>query len=153
MDFTKGLNTKTALEHLIFLYNKNVVEVCRELQITPQQFTDWIKKRRPVPEERLQQLAKYFNVTTDLLVDEKRFVRCLSALSRIELEIVVVSKLKTQNSSEQEELDDRLDKLKQDKQKQIRIARLSAILEKNDLKTIKRIDAMLDELENGQIIS
>jgi hypothetical protein len=150
MDFTKCLNSKTALEHLIFLNNKNVVGVCRELQITPQQFTDWIKKRRPVPEERLQQLAKYFNISADMLADKKRFALSLSALSRIQLEIVAVSNQKTQSSSEQEteELNCRLDKLEQEKQKQIRISRLSAILEKNDTKTMARIDAMLDELEN-----
>lgn len=149
MDIAKGLNTKTALEHLIFLSNTNIVGVCRELQITPQQFADWIKKRRPVPADRLLQLVGFFEVPANSLVDEKQFARSLSTLTGIELEMLVVSNQIKQTCSKEnhDELSYRLDRLEEEKQRQIRIARLSAILENNDSTIMGKIDNMLDEIE------
>ena len=71
MDITANLNTKTVLEHLVFLSNKNTVAVCKELLITPQQFTDWAKLRRPIPAERLEHLSKYFLIPENMIADEK----------------------------------------------------------------------------------
>lgn len=147
MDIQSRLNTKTALEHLIFLSNKNVVAVCRDLEITPQQFTDWIKYRRPIPAERLLQLEQYFSVPADILTDDKRFAKRLSALGGVELEIMVVKAQMNACGSDKGELAYRMERLKAEKEKQIRIARLSAVLERNDPKTMERIDAFLDELE------
>jgi hypothetical protein len=149
MDLIKGLNTKTVLEHLIFLSNKNVVTVSRELQITPQQFTDWIKNRRPIPADRLLQLERYFDIPSALLVDEKRFARHLSVLNGIELEIMVAAnRVKSSRTPEEkEEVEARITQLKEEKQKQIRVARLSALLEKDDPKIMRRIDNFLSEME------
>lgn len=150
MDLIKGLNSKTVLEHLIFLSNKNIVGTCKELQITPQQFTDWIKHRRPVPAERLEQLAKYFLVTEEILVDEKKFAKKLSTLNGIELEIMVLSRKQKYCASkaDKEELEYRLSELEREKEKQIRIIRLAAILENSDENKLKEIDALLEKLEN-----
>lgn len=142
------LRSKTALEHLIFHSRKNVVSICRELSITPQQFTDWIKKRRPIPAERLKQLASYFQVSQDTLADGRRFARDLSPLSGIELEMVAVQNLRAQSSGrERTILDCRLSALLAERQKQIRLARLAAILEYCDADALVQIDTILDSLE------
>lgn len=142
------LRSKTALEHLIFHSRKNVVSICRELSITPQQFTDWIKKRRPIPAERLKQLASCFQVSQDTLADGRRFARDLSPLSGIELEMVAVQNLRAQSSGrERTILDCRLSALLAERQKQIRLARLAAILEYCDADALVQIDTILDSLE------
>jgi len=149
MNTANGLSAKTALEHLIFLSGKNIIEVCRALSITPQQFSDWIKKRRPVPAQRLKQLAVYFGVSEALIADENRFARGLSALNAIELELIIVKNKAKLAASETEksELTYHEQQLKEKYQKQLRIARLSALLESDDPATMAKIDAFLTELE------
>lgn len=149
MNAATGLSAKTALEHLIFLSGKNIIEVCREFGITPQQFSDWIKKRRPVPVERLGQLAVYFGVPADLLADENRFAKGLSALNAIELELIIVrNKAKLAASeTEKSEMAYHEKRLKEAYNNQLRIARLTALLDRDDLATMAKIDAFLAELE------
>lgn len=150
MNVIKGLNTKTTLEHIIVLSNKNIVTVSKELQITPQQFSDWIKNRRPIPAERLLQLEKYFDIPANLLVDDRRFAKHLSILDSIELEtLVVTNQIKFCNTDEKDELEYRINQLKEERQKQLRITRLSALLEKNDAQIMEKIDQFLTELEDA----
>jgi|GEM_PF-3119054 hypothetical protein len=149
MNIISGLNTKTALEHLIFLSGQNIVEVCRALNLTPQQFCDWIKKRRPIPAGRLNQLAAYFGVPTGMLADGSRFAQGLSALGAVEMEMLIVAwetKICTE-PAERLELAYRTKVLKEEHERQLRIAKLSALLEKNDPALVARIDGFLDELE------
>ncbi len=142
------LRSKTALEHLIFHSRKNAVGICRELSVTPQQFTDWIKKRRPIPAERLKQLATYFHVSPDTLADGKRFARDLSPLSGIELEMAAVRNIRAQSGGQERIiLDCRLSALSEERQKQKRIDRFAAILENSDANALMQIDAMLDGWE------
>lgn len=148
MNTIHGLNTKTALGHLIYLSNKSVVTVSKDLKITPQQFTDWIKDRRPIPAERLIQLEKYFDIPANILVDNKRYVKKLSVLDSIELEILVaMNQLKNCNVDRQKELEYWVEQLKQERQKQIRITRLAALLDKNDAQIMSRIDDFLNDME------
>jgi transcriptional regulator with XRE-family HTH domain len=149
MNTANGLSAKTALEHLIFLSGKNIIEVCRALNITPQQFSDWIKKRRPVPAQRQKQLAAYFGISEELIADQNRFAKGLSALNAIELELIIVrNKAKLASSeTEQSEMAYHEQRLKEEYQKQIRIARLSALLDKDVPATMAKIDAFLTELE------
>ncbi len=153
MNTIVALNTKTALEHLIFLSGQSITEVCRSLSLTPQQFCDWIKKRRPIPEERLNQLAAYFGVPVDTLAEENRFAKGLSALGAVELEMLVVSweaKACTE-PVERLELAYRAKVLKEERARQLRIARLSALLERNDTALMARIDSLLSELEQSEM--
>lgn len=149
MHASTGLSAKTTLEHLIFLSGKNIIEVCREFSITPQQFSDWIKKRRPVPAQRLRQLAVYFGVPADLLADNNRFAKGLSALSAIELELIIVrNKAKLAASeTEKSEMVYHEKRLKEAYNNQLRILRLTALLDRDDLATMAKIDAFLAELE------
>ncbi len=149
MDIVRGFNTRTALEHLIFLSGQSIVEVCRALSVTPQQFSDWIKRRRPIPEERLSQLSAYFAVPPAMLADEKRFASGLSRLSAIELEMLVVSWETKMSASPQAkaELAHRSAQLEIERQKQLRIARLAALLDRDDAALMARIDRFIMELE------
>ena len=149
MDTIRGLNTKTAMEHLIFLTGQNIIEVCRAFGITPQQFSDWIKLRRPIPADRLKQLAAHFGVPESALVEDSRFARRISALTAIELEqLVVVNRLKISATlEEQSEFSYRVRQLESERQRQIRIARMAALLETGDALTMSRVDAFLDDME------
>ena len=136
----------------MFLSGQNIVEVCRTLVITPQQFSDWIKKRRPIPEERLKQLATYFGVPADMLADERRLARGLSRLTAIELEMLVVA-WETRICTEPDAkavLAHRSAQLEEERQKQLRITRLAALLERNDPALMARIDRFLNELEHEE---
>lgn len=149
MKTVQGLNSKNALEYLIYLNDKNIVTISRELKITPQQFNDWLKHRRPIPSARLSELTAYFSVPETILVDEHRYVKRMSALDMIELEMLMVANYSRKPSSgeNKSELKYRMKTLKVEREKQLRIARLSALLEKNDSKVITLIDNFLDELE------
>ena len=148
MNMIYGLNTKTTLQHLIFLSNKNVVTVSKELKITPQQFTDWMKLRRPIPTERIIQLEKYFDIPANIFVDRNRYAKRLSVLDGIELEILVATiQIKDADMNRKTELECRIKQLKEDRQKQLRIARMAALLDENDETVMQRIDQFLDELE------
>jgi len=149
MEIMEKLSSKTALEYLISLNNKNIVTVCRDLSITPQQFSDWIKHRRPIPSGRIAELADYFSVPLNTLAGDDRFAKRLSALDRVELEILVASNLFRETSSTEKrgELKYNLEKLKTEREKQLRIARLSAMIEKDDPEIMRRVDSFMDELE------
>ena len=149
MNPANGLGAKTALEHLIFLSGKNIIEVCRTFGITPQQFSDWIKKRRPIPAERLSQLATHFGVSEAMLADSTRFAKGLSALSAVELELITVNNKARLSASaeEQSELAYHAQRLNAEHQKQLRIARLSALLDGNNPAIMAKIDQFLDEME------
>jgi len=149
MDIVRGFNTKTALEHLIFLSGQNIVEVCRSLNVTPQQFSDWIKKRRPIPAERLKQLSVYFGVSENMLVDEHRFAKGLSRLTAIEMELLVIAWETKINTSPEASaaLAHRRAQLETERQKQLRIVRLAALLDQDSPALMARIDRFLNELE------
>lgn len=153
MNKCEGIATKTTIEHLIYLNQKSIVQVCKDLQITPQQFSDWIKKRRPIPAVRLNALKTYFDIDGIYLVDERKYARNMSALNKIELEILVMSNRLDQSilGEDIQGYKYTINKLKREKEQQIRIARLSAVLNTNNEKIRSIIDIVLDMLENGDL--
>ncbi|MEL7604353.1 MAG: hypothetical protein AAGU77_14440, partial [Bacillota bacterium] len=82
-----ALRRKTVLEHLVFHGKRNAIGICRELSISPQQFTDWIKGRRPIPADRLRVLAAYFSVPPEMIAGEGRHARELTQALQAELEM------------------------------------------------------------------
>jgi len=153
MNISSGLNTKTVIQHLIFLNEKSIVQVCRDLQVTPQQFSDWIKKRRPIPDKWLNALEKYFGIDKMHLVDANQYARSMSLLSKIEIETLIMSRRLEQGGSEEDRERCRyaLEKLKKEKIQQIRIARLSAVLSTSDEKIERVVDIVLDMIEKGDL--
>lgn len=148
---------KTVLEYLVMINEQSYSGIGRELNITPQQFSDWIKKRRPIPKERLQVLANYFGVKETVLVDEQYYVNPLSSIAKIELHLLLVdqkvAELEAQGR-EDEDIQPYLTKkkeLEREKKNQIRLNRMAAILEQEDERVGDIVDLVMDELDSGRI--
>lgn len=86
-------------------------------------------------------MANYFSVP-DTLAGPDRFAKRLSGLDMVELEILVVSHLflKTSSTERKGELKYSMERLKAEKGKQLRIVRLSALIDENDSEIMKRVD-------------
>src|SRR5689334_3761483 len=86
------LNAKTTLEYLVLVNKQSYSGIGRELNITPQQFSDWIKKRRPIPQERLKTLSDYFEIDESYLVDENHFTKNLDPINKIDIQMLLTKK-------------------------------------------------------------
>lgn len=148
MDEYAIIGEKTALGRLPFLRGTSAAAVCRELGITPQQYADWVKLRRPIPAERIGELAAHFGVGESLIADEKRFARALDALLENELErAVVASEIAAATGERRAFLECRAIELKAEAERRVRLSRLSRILARADAAALARVDALLDELD------
>ncbi|MDE4086437.1 helix-turn-helix transcriptional regulator [Planococcus maritimus] len=58
------------LEYIVKEFHLGYREVANILEISPQTIQDWLKKRRGIPEKRLEQLASTFNVPKDFFQKE-----------------------------------------------------------------------------------
>jgi adenine/guanine phosphoribosyltransferase-like PRPP-binding protein len=88
-------------------------------------------------------------VSEALIADKNRFAKGLSALNAIELELIIVRKKAKLAESETEisEMAYHEQRLEDEYKKQLRIARLTALLDRDDPATMAKIDAFLAELE------
>jgi transcriptional regulator with XRE-family HTH domain len=145
------LNAKTTLEYLVLIHEKSYSQIGRELNITPQQFSDWIKKRRPIPQERLKALSQYFEVDEMYLVDEKNFAQNMNPVTKIDLQMLLVKKIIEKGEEDVGPYQEKLQKLQKERTKQIRIGRLAAILQQENDQLDKMIDAILDLMESGNL--
>lgn len=141
------LNAKTTLEYLVLVNDRSYSAIGRELNITPQQFSDWIKKRRPIPQERLKTLSEYFDIDESYLVDENNFTKNLDPINIIDIQMVLIKKKINEVVEETEPYLEDIQKLKKEKTKQIRIARLASILHYDDEEIDRGIDLFLTEME------
>ena len=141
------LRTKTVLEHLIFHGKKNAIGVCRELSISPQQFTDWIKARRPIPADRLGLLSAYFSVPQYVIADERRYARELTTAISMELEISALRAARADNACEQEQMNSRIGELQREMRQLKMTERFKRILNRADEKGLARMDELLSKLE------
>lgn len=150
-------HSKTVLEYLVMINELSYSGIGRELNITPQQFSDWIKKRRPIPQERLQALANYFGVEEVVLIDNNHYTKPLTALAKIELHILLVDQKVAQLEAEGADEEDiepyreKKIKLQRERTDELRLARVSAVLQQNDERIDTIIDIVLDKLETGQL--
>lgn len=152
-----NLTTKSVLEYLVMINDKSYSGIGRELNITPQQFSDWIKKRRPIPQERVKILSNYFGVDETILIDHQCYVKPLTPIARIELHKLLLDRklieLKEEEVSE-EDINPYLEKKKQLEQEyrdQLRLTRITAILQQGDERTGNILDMVMDELESGRV--
>ena len=142
------VSEKTALGRLPFLCETSAAAVCRKLGITPQQFADWVKLRRPIPLERIAQLSELFGVPEYMIAGENHFARTLDALLENALERAVVArKLEAAEGEERAKLRIRAVELELEAAKRARLSRLSRILSKADAAALARVDALLDDLD------
>lgn len=144
----QALRRKTALEHLVFHGKKNAIGICRELSISPQQFTDWIKGRRPIPADRLRMLAAYFSVPPEMIADEARHARELTKTLQAELQMCALYALRAHCAEEERQnIDDQMREIERSLALQKRTERFERLLGRADEALLADIDRMLDELE------
>jgi len=149
--------SKTVLEYLVMLNKQSYSGIGRELNITPQQFSDWIKKRRPIPQERLQALAAYFAVDETYLVDHNTYAKPLTPMVKVELHMLLldqeVSRLEAEGAEEADIAPYREKKIRLQCEQidQHRLGRVIAVIEKRDQQINAILDYVLDALEAGQV--
>jgi hypothetical protein len=91
--------------------------------------------------------ARFPTVPAEVIADEKRFAKRLSALGSVELELLVVHNQLQTDGADWDALASRAERLTAEREKQLRIARLAAQLDREDPAVLGRIDAFLNELE------
>ncbi|WP_446672405.1 XRE family transcriptional regulator [Paenibacillus wuxiensis] len=148
---------KTVLEYLVVINEQSYSGIGREFNITPQQFSDWIKKRRPIPEERLKALANYFKVQETVLVDGERFAKQLTPFAKTELHMLLldqkVARLKAEGAEDEDIISyqEKKRQLQREQSNQIRLGRMAAALEQGDERVGAIFDVILDKLNAGQV--
>lgn len=144
----------TVLQYLALINQVSYVNVCRAVGITPQQFSDWVKKRRPVPRERLKSLAEYFEIEANLLIDEKYYLQELTQENKIDIQILFLNQKldKGENEFEMEEYREKLVLLQTEKEKYNLISRFDAIVSQNKEQTRRICETFLEKMENGNYI-
>lgn len=143
------MSNMTTLPYLALLHQVSYTSVCKELGVTPQQFTDWVKRRRPVPQERLEQAAHYFGVPIELLVDERLYLLELNDLIKLRLKIAYLTEQLKSNQDEEVQNMHRetLEKLQEDVKIQELQERFNVVIQSKDPKTIKLSTHFLDLIE------
>ncbi|WP_404467239.1 helix-turn-helix domain-containing protein [Planococcus rifietoensis] len=74
------------LEYIVKEFHLGYKELSNKLGISPQTIQDWLKKRRSIPQKRLEQLASIFNLPTEFFQKE---------LNSIEMQEVAIRYLKS----------------------------------------------------------
>lgn len=151
MKTNKLLGSKTVLQYLVLWNEKSYVEIGKKLNITPQQFSDWIKKRRPIPENRLEDLSNYFDIDKSYLVDEKRFTKDINELDKISIQKIIIIKKIDEGHEDTEYYKEKLIELEKEKLKLIRITRLTAILGKENEVINNILDRVMDLIESNDL--
>ncbi|OPA76252.1 hypothetical protein BVG16_18835 [Paenibacillus selenitireducens] len=147
----------TVLEYMVMINEQSYSGIGRELNITPQQFSDWIKKRRPIPYERLQALADYFGIEGGLLIDHDHYAKLLTPLAKNELHILLVDQkvgaLEAEGAAEVDIEPYRLKKgkLQQERVDELRLARVADVLKQKDERIDAILDIVLDEIDAGRL--
>ncbi|MCR8843556.1 helix-turn-helix domain-containing protein [Paenibacillus sp. SC116] len=143
----------TALQYVALIHEISYTKVCKEIGITPQQFSDWVRKRRPIPRERLQSITKYFDIEPTLLIDEHHYLQDLTADLKIELQIMFLNKLlqQAEEGSDMDAYEEKLLRLRREKEQQHLINRFTAVIQQNDAQTTHLCVAFLDHIQSGNL--
>ncbi|KGP80260.1 MULTISPECIES: transcriptional regulator [unclassified Paenibacillus] len=157
MSKSEPLALKTVLEYLVMINEQSYSGIGRQLHITPQQFSDWIKKRRPIPQERLQTLANYFGIDGAIFVDNNNFVKQLTPLKKIDIHILLIDKkveLLEEEGAEEEDIGpyrEKKQKLLKEREEQQRLTRVASTLQLNDKRINQILDYVIHEIESGRV--
>ncbi|GIP16144.1 hypothetical protein J40TS1_17860 [Paenibacillus montaniterrae] len=149
--------SKTVLEYLVMINEQSYSGIGRQLHITPQQFSDWIKKRRPIPQERLQALVDYFGVKREVFVDSNSFVKPLTPIAKVELHVMLLEQKIAQLEAERADEEDiepyreKIRQLLQEKETEQRLTRITAALQRYDERIDWIFDTILHEIENERV--
>lgn len=149
--------SRTVLEYLVMINEQSYSGIGRHLHITPQQFSDWIKKRRPIPQERLQALVDYFGVKREVFVDSNSFVKPLTPIAKVELHVMLLEQKIAQLEAERADEEDiepyreKIRQLLQEKETEQRLTRITAALQRYDERIDWIFDTILHEIENERV--
>jgi len=151
METTAGLQSMTILQYLALIHQVSYTNVCREVGLTPQQFNDWVKKRRPVPRERIEVLADYFKVDVNLLIDDNHYLHDLTAETKVDVQILFLNQLleKEGENADTEAYREKLETLQLEKKKQDIITRFATIINQKDEQKDRICIAFLNHIEQG----
>lgn len=141
----------TILQYLALIHEISYAKVSKDVGVTPQQFTDWVKKRRPVPKERLDMLAQYFGIEPHELVEESFYLLDLTEKRKVDIQIGFLrQKLKQSDDQEiQEAYQDKLEKLYKEKEQLQQIDRFAKAYKDGDEQTRQLCRLFLDKIEQG----
>lgn len=151
----EAYQVQTVLEYLVMINNQSYSGIGRKLNITPQQFSDWIKKRRPIPKDRLNKLSLYFGVEESTLVDADCYAKPLTLLGRIGLHMRLVEQKIASlegDGTDQDDIEPYYEKrrqLEREMKDELRLARTAELLRRGNARIDSVIDCVLDELEAG----
>lgn len=59
------------LNYYLNYYNKDAVDVCRDLNIPPSTFSDWLNAKKYPRIDKIELLANYFNIQKSDLIETK----------------------------------------------------------------------------------
>jgi len=141
----------TIMQYLAMIHHVSYTQVCKDIGLSPQQFNDWVKKRRPVPVERLEALTNYFDVEPNLLIDPNYYLRDLTPETKVDVQILYLTQKlgRGEESEETEAYQDKLAKLQLEKKRQALITRFTAILHTPNGVIPKLCEAFLLQIEQG----
>lgn len=145
------LHPITVLQYLALIHQVTYTNVCREVGLTPQQFSDWVKKRRPVPKERLHALADFFKVDIRLLIDDNHYLKDLTPEVKVDVQILFLDRMlkKEGEDDNKEGYQEKLEQLQWEKRRQALISRFAALLEREHKENEEICLAFVNLMERG----
>lgn len=135
----------TVLQYFVLLHQRSYTEFCREVGLTPQQFNDWVKKRRPVPQDRLLRVAQHLRIEPGMLIDERQYLNDLTPENKVRMKIVFIRQMLEQGKEgeEAEAYAGKLEQLEKELRKQTLLTQFAALLEQSDEEMISRYEQWL----------
>lgn len=151
--FMSAVKRITTLQYLALIHEVSYTTLCKELGITPQQFSDWVKKRRPIPKERLEKLVHYFEIPESELVEESYYLHDLTEQKKIDIQITFLRNRLGQPCTidEQEAFQAKLEQLCLEKENIAQLERFKTVYTEGNNHTRKLCRAFLTSLEQGHI--
>ncbi|MEY8739247.1 hypothetical protein AB9M62_06450 [Bacillales bacterium AN1005] len=148
-----NMASMTVLQYLALVHQLSYTELCKTIGMTPQQFNDWVKKRRPVPQDRLQQVAQFFQIDSSVLVYETNYLRDLTPENKVQVQMIYIKQQLEQegDATEQEALRQKLIQLQEEKRKQALITQFAAAVNQADEQLLQEYEQLVNKLSNSAI--
>lgn len=148
-----NMASMTVLQYLALVHQLSYTELCKTIGMTPQQFNDWVKKRRPVPQDRLQQVAQFFQIDSSVLVYETNYLRDLTPENKVQVQMIYIKQQLEQegDETEQEALKQKLIQLQEEERKQALITQFAAAVNQADEQLLQEYEQLVNRLSNSAI--
>ncbi|MCG7378194.1 hypothetical protein MH215_14415 [Paenibacillus sp. ACRSA] len=146
-----NMASMTVLQYLAIVHQLSYTELCKTIGMTPQQFNDWVKKRRPVPQDRLQQVAQFFQIDSSVLVYETNYLRDLTPENKVQVQMIYIKQQLEQegDATEQEVLRQKLIQLQEEKRKQTLITQFAVAVNQADEQLLQEYEQLVNRLSTS----